>query len=266
MSDAEEPSPVRAPLPTETFVTTVSRVRAIGHPFVRITFAAGDLERFRPVGADQFLYLLLPPVGREELTIDSGFTWDGLREMPEAERPVGAYYTVREHRPDVAEIDIDVMLHEPAGVASSWAAEAKPGMPAALWGPRTAYHPPPEVRRQLLIGDETGLPAIAAILEAGGPPARVIVELDERTALELPRVDDLKTTRIDRPAGEPGGDPQLLEAVRALSDLSDAYVWGGGEFDSMGAIRRHLREERRLSATQVSLVGYWRRNPSEGAG
>lgn len=258
MSDAEEQSPVRAPLPTTTFITAVSQVRAIGHPFVRITFAGGDLEQFRPVGADQFLYLLLPPTGRDELTIDSDFTWERYRTMPEAERPVGAYYTVREYRPEGAEIDIDVMLHEPAGVASSWAAEAKPGMPVALWGPRTAYRPPAEANRQLLLGDETGLPAIAAILEEGGPPAQVIVEVDQRAVLELPETDGLEVTRIDRSPGEPGGDPRLLEAVRALSDLSDAYVWGGGEFDSMGAIRRHVREERGLPATQVSLVGYWR--------
>jgi len=132
-------SPVRAPLHTATFVTAVAAVRPIGHPFLRITFRGGDLHAFRSVGPDQFVYLLLPPPGHDALTIDGRFGWDDYRAMPEAQRPVGAYYTVRAHRPALTEIDIDVLLHDPPGIASIWAVNARPGAPAALWGPRTAY-------------------------------------------------------------------------------------------------------------------------------
>ena len=43
---------------------------------------------------------------------------------------------------------------------------ARPGDPVALWGPRTAYAPPAGTDWYLLVADETGLPAVAAILES----------------------------------------------------------------------------------------------------
>jgi len=70
----------------------------------RITFGGGDLVDFHPLAPDQFLYLLLPPPGRDALTIDASFTWTGYEQMAEADRPVGAYYTVRAWRPEVAEL------------------------------------------------------------------------------------------------------------------------------------------------------------------
>ena len=37
-------------------------------------------------------------------------------------------------------------------------------MPVALWGPRTGFEPAAETDWYLLVADETGLPAVAAIL------------------------------------------------------------------------------------------------------
>ncbi len=125
-----------------TFVTEVSAVERV-HPHLRrITLAGGELASFRPVGPDSFVYVLLPPPGRTELTIDQQFTWTHYEEMPEADRPVGAYYTVRHWRPETSELSLLFVLHGDVGPASGWASRARPGDPLALWGPRTAYHPP----------------------------------------------------------------------------------------------------------------------------
>lgn len=72
-----------------THVTSVVRAQRISARFVRVTFAGG-LERFRPVGPDQFVYVLVPPPGRHDLTIGTDFVWSDYYEMPEPERPVGA--------------------------------------------------------------------------------------------------------------------------------------------------------------------------------
>ncbi|MCB0977781.1 MAG: siderophore-interacting protein, partial [Acidimicrobiales bacterium] len=82
-----------------THLTTVVEARAIT-PGVRRLTLAGGLERYRSAGPDSFVYVLLPPPGRRELTIGTDFTWTACFAMPEEERPVGAYYTVRHHRPD----------------------------------------------------------------------------------------------------------------------------------------------------------------------
>ena len=100
-------------------------------------------RRSRPAGPDTFLFLLLPPPGRTELGIDQTFTWEAHARMAVEDQPVGGYYTVRRWRPEVAELDVWMVLHGDGGHRSSaWAARAQPGDRVALWGPRTAYHPP----------------------------------------------------------------------------------------------------------------------------
>jgi NADPH-dependent ferric siderophore reductase len=246
-----------------TFVTSVVAVEDI-HPHLRqITFGGGDLATFTPLGPDTFLYLLLPPPGRDELTIDQTFTWSAYEAMPESERPVGAYYTLRRWRPEQQELDMLCVLHGDTGPASAWAAQAKPGDPVALWGPRTAYEPPADTDWYLLVADETGLPAVAAIIESlpPGTPVRVVAEADnpdERQ--ELPEARGVEVTWLYRD-GAPAGTitDRVAEAVRTLTwPAGTPYVWGGGESRAMTAVRRHVRHEVGLPRERVSLVAYWR--------
>ncbi len=182
--------------------------------------------------------------------------------MPESGRPIGAYYTGRHHRPDVTELDIDIVKHGHEGQVGTWLKQAGPGDPVALWGPRMAYAPPPSTQRQLLVGDETALPAIASILDAGPIGARVdaIVELNPDTVLHLPELSVLSITRLDRT------DVNVLRLPAALREWTlheDDYVWAAGEFDLMSELRSYLRECLGMPANQVSMVGYWRRNPQQ---
>ena len=262
--ESPEHSPVHAPLPIKTFVTSVARIQQLAHPFTRVTFRGGDLEHFQSIGPDQFLYLLLPPAGRSDLTIDATFEWSQYQTMPESERPLGAYYTVRHHRPDAAELDIDIVRHAHEGhegKVGRWLKHAKPGDPVALWGPRMAYSPPPATQRQLLLGDETALPAIASILDAGPIATYVeaIVELDPKTILNLPKVSALKVTRLDRPTANKS---RLLAALRQRPLKQADYVWGAGEFELMRELRSYFRDSRKMPANQIAIVGYWRRDPN----
>lgn len=246
-----------------THVTQVVGTAQVTPHVRRITFGGGDLTTFEPLGPDQFLYLLLPPPGRAELTIDAGFTWESFWTMPDEDKPVGAYYTVRHHRPEAAEIDIDAVLHDDAGPASAWAATARPGDPAALWGPREAFAPPDGTDWYLLVADETGLPATAVILETLPPGAvvRAFVEVpdaSEEQPLATDRGDVAVTWlhRGDRPAGT---TTQLVDAVRSLERPGGRpYAWGGGESRAVTAVRRYLRHEVGLERAQVSMTGYWR--------
>lgn len=193
-------------------------------------------------------------------------TWFAIAH-PGAERPVGAYYTVR-HRPEVAELDIDVCLHAEHGPAAGWAVRAQPGDPVALWGPLLAYTPPEDTSSLLLLADEAGIPALAAILESrpAGTPARAFIEVaeaaDEQPLLAAP---DIEVTWLHRNGREPGATTLLLDAVRGLDALPPGvYAWGGGEIRAMNEVRRLLRQERGLARTSTSLVGYWRRPAHAG--
>ena len=234
------------------------------HPHLRrITFRGGDLDTFAPLGPHTFLFVLLAPPGRTELGIDRSFTWDAWERMPADEQPVGAYYTVRAWRPEVAELDALFVLHAPAGPASAWAARARPGDPVALWGPREAFHPPSDTAWYLLVADDTGLPAVAVILEQlpPGVPVVVVVEVDhEGEHLDLPMREGVAVHWVHRHGEPPGEDPQrLVDVVRGLElPAGRGYVWGGAESRAMTAVRRHVRDERGLERAQVSLVAYWR--------
>jgi NADPH-dependent ferric siderophore reductase len=114
----------------------------------------------------------------------------------------------------------------------------------------------------VLAADETGLPAVAAILEQlpPGMAARVFAEVangDEHQP--LPERPDTVVTWLHRD-GRPAGTTTLLaDAVGASTwPAGIPYVWGGGESHAMTAVRRHVRDVRGLDRTHVSLVAYWR--------
>lgn len=255
MSDAEDID--RIP----THVTEVRRVSDLTAGVRRLT-VAGGLERYRSAGPDSFVHVLLPPPGRTELTIGSDFSWTACFAMADDERPVGAYYTVRHHRPDDDEIDLDVVLHDDAGPASGWAAVAAPGDPVALWGPRTTYRPAEGTDDLLLLADDTGLPALCAIAESltADQRARAIVEVaDEGEEQAIDSAAAVEVTWLHRNGTPPGRFRGLVDAVHGLAPTSpEAYVWGGGESRLMTEIRKHVRRTWGLPREQVSLTPYWR--------
>jgi NADPH-dependent ferric siderophore reductase len=206
------------------------------------------------------VYVLLPPPGRAELPVGTSFRWTDFYAMAEEDRPVGAYYTVRQFRPEAGELDCDVFLHEPCGNVSGWARRADTGQPAALWGPRAAWHPPEGTTDWLLVADETGLPALCGILERrpDALPVRAFVEVasvaEERA---LPGGADV--TWLHRDGREGGTTELLVDAVRTGGvPTATTYAWGGAESRAMTAIRKHLRHEVGLAKARVSMTPYWR--------
>lgn len=263
----DQPGDGRAGGPTDidaipTHVTQVLHARALTPGVRRLTLGGGGLERVELVGPDSFVYVLLPPPGRIELTVGTGFRWSEYFALPEPDRPVGAYYTVRHHRPERGEVDLDVVLHGGPGPAAAWAATAAPGDPVALWGPRTAYAPPPDTESFLLVADDTGLPAAAAIAASLAPHQRAhlvveVADAGERQELTSPAA--LTITWLHRDGTPPGRTTNLADEVGRLAPpVGPTYVWGGGESRAMTAVRRHVRWTWGLPRRRVSLTPYWR--------
>ena len=256
--------------------THLTRVVAVSdiHPHLRqITFGGGDLATtFSPLGPDCFFYVLLPPPGRTELGVDQSFTWEAHARMPVEDQPVGAYYTLRHWRPEAAELDIWMVLHghgDDSGPASEWAARAQVGDPVALWGPRTSFHPPEGTDNVLLVADETGLPAVAGVLDwlPEGMSATVIAEVaDEQEHQELPDRAGVDVVWRHRDGAPAGTTTALVDAVRELPPFwGTPYVFGAGEAKAMTAVRRHVRDERGLDRDAVALIAYWRHRTTAAA-
>ncbi|WP_405520343.1 siderophore-interacting protein [Streptomyces canus] len=263
--------------PFRFFSLQVVRTRRLGPSLVRVSFTGEELRYFFSDGRDQSLSLFLPAEGRTEpavpVELGDGW-WQAWRELPDDVRAVMRSYTLRSLRRNPDEIDIDFVLHEPAGPASRWAARASAGDKVQLLGPAVAdnrairFRPPEDTDLVLLWGDETALPAVSAILEAlpAGQRARVWLEVrDAGDIQDLATEADAEITWLVAEETGAACSPMALDALRdaRLPDAERPYVWIAGESGCVKELRRHFVRERGIDRRRVTFVGYWRQGMTE---
>jgi NADPH-dependent ferric siderophore reductase len=290
--------------PWRLFGVTVRAVRRLGPSFVRVTFTGPDLDRFADNGFDQRVKLAFPLPGADDVDLpgDGPDWYRQWRARPAERRNPIRTYTVRAVRPQLSEVDIDLVLHGDGGPASRWARRATPGDRIAIVGPDAGFtgdhggveFHPPHSGPLLLAGDETAAPAICAIL--AGLPAdahgRAFVEVPhEDDALPVAAPERMAVTWLTRGNGPRGS--LLIPAVQAavprmaggrqaeiedvdvdrdiLWEVPDAaptgaelYAWLAGEAGVIRRLRRYLVNERGLDRSAVAFMGYWRLGRTEG--
>ena len=169
-------------------------------------------------------------------------------------RRVKRRYTIRHARPETGELDLDVLVHG-HGPGSHWAATAAVGDAVRFQGPRGKLELRP-ADWHLLVGDESALPAIAAIGEALPQDERAIAVIEVDDAVdETPVGADTRWVHRD---GAAAGGPELL--ARALDTL--ALPDGAGRCYLMGETRamvelRALLEARGVAHDAIFVKGYW---------
>lgn len=286
-------------LPFRIFDARVQRVARLGPSFIRITFGGADLVKVRCGGRDQRVKLFFPHPDQDApvLPDDRDGGWFGRwRAMDPRTRAVMRTYTVREHRRDSNELDIDFAVHGcGGGPASQWALEADEGKRVGLLGPviqdngAVDFQPPPDTDWVLLAADETAVPSVEAILSWLPETARA------RAWIEVARAEDIRElpsraqaeitwlirgadhtenrqadaaqpgpgeTRAEMLAGASGG--AMLSAVRgAKLPSGKPYAWIAGEAAGVRELRGHLLRERGFERDAVVFTGYWRRGSGE---
>jgi NADPH-dependent ferric siderophore reductase len=232
---------------------------------LRVTLAGPELAGLVLEHPAASVRMLLPSPGTDDLVVP---TWNGNEFLlPDGRRPAIRTFTPRRVRPDDLELDLEVVVHG-GGLASTWAAAARPGHEAAISGPGRGYTVDREAPAFLLAGDETALPAISQLLEAlpTGTPVQVLVEIaDPAARVALPDHPRATVEWCDLAPGAAPGDA-LVEAVRRVDLPEGVRVWGAGEAAAVQRIRRHLFEERGLPRSQASVRGYWKHGRSGDAG
>ncbi|WP_341720132.1 siderophore-interacting protein [Micromonospora sp. FIMYZ51] len=214
--------------PWRLFSVEVRAVRRLSPSFVRVTFTGPDLDRFADNGYDQRIKLALPVPGQRGVHLPEGPDWYARwRALPEHLRSPIRTYTARAVRPQLNEVDVDLVLHGDGGPATRWARRVRPGDEIAILGPNAAYEGnhggvefrPPSTGCLLLAGDETAVPAISGIcarlpLHARG---RVLLEVPEAAdVLPLATPPGVAVTWLPR-AADPYG-ARLVGAVVAAAD------------------------------------------------
>jgi NADPH-dependent ferric siderophore reductase len=245
---------------TKLWRVPVRRVERVTPRMARITVGGDDLADFQAAGTDQNVMLYFYP---DDVRLPEPLTLESARAMWSQVRPQTRTYTVARHDPVTNEIDFDVVLHGGSGLASAWAQRAKPGDLLIFVGPSPAYRPDPAADWYLLAGDETALPAIAAILRELPSRARVLVFLEVADAAEeqpLPTEADAAITWLHRDGAPAGRGDALAMAVRAAElPAGTVDAWLAGERSAMVALRRHLLDERGFDRGRVRPTTYWRR-------
>ncbi|MGK5741010.1 siderophore-interacting protein [Micromonospora sp. URMC 103] len=259
------------------YAAQVVGARRVGTSTIRVTFGGDDLAAFAGGGRDQSVSLFLPHPGQPEpvLPTAEGEDWFGAyRALDPAIRAVMRSYTIREQRPERAEVDIDFVSHGDTGPASRWANRAVAGDRVVLLGPAVAdnrsvcFQPPDDTELVLLVADETALPAVGGILDwlPAGTRVRAWIEVPDAGDIQpLPGDARAEVRWIVRGATPPGSAP-LVDAVRAARLPSGTpYAWVAGESSMVRGVRRHLVNERGIDRRRVTFAGYWRRGASEDA-
>jgi NADPH-dependent ferric siderophore reductase len=238
-------------------VADVVRVEPLTPGFVRITLGGDDLAELAVEEPGEILTLLWPAPGAGLVLPGLGWTFPpGV-----AERQHARNYTVRRWDASTRQVVVDFVLHGDEGIASAWAARARPGDTVGFAGPRVHWKSHLECDWTLLVADETGLPALAAIAETLPPEHRALAVVEvagprEEQPIRSPaRLEVRWAHRGDAP---PGSTRVLERALRSL-DVPDGQgrAWGAAESTVMRRVRRSLRERWRLPASHVSALGYW---------
>ena len=218
------------------FRVTVARAETLSPHFKRIVFQGPDLQNFADAGYDERIKILLPlPDGSLpapsffEASPEDPLAWyQKWRTLPAERRNPLRTYTVRKVRHESEQIDVDFVIHDHAGPAGAFAEAAKPGDQAIIIGPNAQaggpvagmdFHPG-QSRHLLLVGDETAVPAIAAIMDSlirdhwQGDGVALIEVPTEEDRLPLPEHAGIRV--IWTTCDESGHGHVLIETMRSL--------------------------------------------------
>ncbi|HKS11538.1 MAG TPA: siderophore-interacting protein [Pseudomonas sp.] len=289
--------------PYRLFDIQLKAIARLSPALCRFVFTGEDVRQMTTLGPDQRIKLFFPTPAGLPPDLPRDGTWQqARRDLPAEQLPPMRTYTIRALRQDVLEMDVDFVLHGATGPASAWASQARPGDRLQVVAPNLAYandpggyewNPPRAVRKVLLVGDETALPAIAGILEQlawARPdlPVQAFIEVpSESDCIDLTHSPATHLHWLPRGLLRCDHGQGMAHAVRELADLpvnqqvvpvaleevdvdrqilweqasgqrSDYYAWIAGESATVMDIRRYLIRERGLDRQMLTLMGYWR--------
>lgn len=225
---------------------TVADVTRVAPHFVRITMSSPTIFQDVVVEPTAFLRFWFPdPAGS-----DSEFQ---------------RIYTLVWTEPETGKFAVDVVLHEPSGPASHWAARAEPGMtlPVVALGSKGFAVPEELPAGYLLIGDSASIPAINSILAA--LPADVDVEI----YLERHSPDDELIPINDHPRRAlhwvDRTDELALAAAIEDRDWSNWSAWAGPEAGSLKHLRKRMRDVFGFPKSDLHAQAYWTQGREMGS-
>lgn len=231
-------------------------VRRLGPGMVRVVFGGDDLVDYPTTGTgDEYVRMFFPDTPDDEVRlpfITSLRGWDYTEGVEPSEMRV---YTIRAHR--AGQVDVDFVVHE-GGIAAAWALQARPGQAVGINPPCGLYERPDELKRQILVADEPGLPAALRLAEEtpGDVETVLLLEVGGAERRLLADAPGVEYRWLDG-SGNGHADSRVLDALRELNPDASTYVWVSTEGRLNRAVRKYLRHEQQLPAANYKCVAYW---------
>ena len=246
---------------SKSFFSKVKSTKTISKNIKEITFS-GEFSGLKVNGTDDFMLVIVPHKDRD-FKIRQGYSITDFRRqnIKGSKETVGAYYTIR-HLID-NELKIWFVIHDHPANLGDWAKEAKINDEVILWGPRSLFNPPKNIKKLILFSDESGLPAMQSIVE--GFNENVSYEtfyevLDKDCQISSINKENVKENWIHREKDQPGESIKLLEALKELTlPKKDFYIFGAGEAVQMMEIRNYFKNIG-VTKDQINVSGYWKKN------
>ncbi|MCW2103506.1 siderophore-interacting protein [Rahnella aceris] len=241
---------------------TVKSSETISGCFKRIVLNGDELTGFTSRGFDDHIKLFFPANPGDAITppaaTEEGIVWG------EGPRPLNREYTPLHYDAQTNELTLDFYIHD-GGVASEWAADAKPGDKLIIGGPRGSLIIPTTYKWQLYVCDETGLPAVKRRLrelKQAASDAKITVLVKVKDVSCVSYLDDEQDFNIEWiVSDEHNGYQEDDAAVKKLKSLplpeSDYYIWVTGEGKFAKGLNDYFVETRGLDANLVRCVAYW---------
>ena len=257
------------------FRAHVLRSRRTSPSMQRVTVTGDDLHEFRYLGFDHWFRLFVQRPDQAAFRmpdLDGRKWWPTFLAIPEDVRPHCANYTVAAFRPEVAEMDIDFVVHtdhrgEPDGRAALWACGARPGDELALLDQGCIFDCPADTTEVVIAAEETGLPGVVGI--AASLPRDTV----GRIIQEVPTAADVR--ELDAPAGvavtwivrehtehHVPGRAALAELQRHVPGDDRGYAFVVGESTLATEGRRHLHRAG-LPKSRITFSGFWKHEARE---
>ncbi len=227
------------------WVLTVVSVEDITEHYRRIVVHAPGLFDGTPYGAASYLRLWAPDPDDPSKEYQRGYTIAALDEARE-------------------QMTMEFVLHDPAGPASTWARQAKPGdrIAATRWGAPRFIAPDPAPAGYLLVGDPAALPGINGILSElpDDVPIHLYLEFTHDSDRTLPVVErvGLRITWVRRT----GDAEELMRAIEPR-DYSDWFAWVTAESEATKAVRGQLKAWG-FPRSHLKAQGYWKQGKEMG--
>jgi NADPH-dependent ferric siderophore reductase len=226
----------------------------------RIRFTGEDLARFAKFGG-MHIRMLFPT--RE--VPDPSWPVLGRNGLPvwpsDDRRPVARVYTIRSLDVEQGTIDVDFLIHLGDSVGAHWAMQAAPGMKIGIMGP--VGRPVRPASWYLMGADETGLPALARMLETLPAETKGVafVEIaDDGERQVINNATGIELHWLPRNGVLAGLDERLARAVLSASwPTGSAFGWFAAEATAARTVREHWRGTLALGRDQTLAAAYWRR-------